>query len=353
MNLSENIVILEANIISANSTNSSHAVEDVLVSESLRRLIDIVFVVVFCSVLSVFGIAANIINILVFYKQGLTSTVNIGFMALAISDLCGLLTLEWYCICFNPLFSNNPRVPFVSTEIHHLTAGLPHSCFVRITAWITVYMTAEKCLCIVSPLKIKRIITVRTTTLVLASISLVIVLALVPEYINAYFDWKFYPEFNRTVVGLVFRTDQPALNGLTFLLYSIIMITSFPSVIIFTAILVFFLRRQTKWRKRSTLHDNKTEALTQRDRVATATVMTIATVLIVTLTPSFIFFTIGFFVPGFSVTGKYRELFLTLASFVLCADAANSSVGVILYYRMSSRYRQTFHELFSVCRLQK
>uniref|UniRef100_A0A2C9KHS2 Uncharacterized protein n=1 Tax=Biomphalaria glabrata TaxID=6526 RepID=A0A2C9KHS2_BIOGL len=134
-----------------------------LLSDGVKQIYELVNYVVFCNIFSVFGIFSNIINIIVFCRQGLDSTVNISFTGVAVSDLCSLVTLLWFNVCVNPLFVNSD-VPMAPSEVQHLTGGFPHACFARITCWITVYITAERCLCIVSPLKIKRIITTKRAT---------------------------------------------------------------------------------------------------------------------------------------------------------------------------------------------
>ncbi|CAL1530381.1 unnamed protein product, partial [Lymnaea stagnalis] len=307
-------------------------------SDEARRLIIIINLVILSSTLGVFGIIANIINIIIFYKQGLHTPVNIGFMGLAFSDLFGLVTLEWYCLCFNPLFVGSD-VNIVPSEVQHLTAGFPHAYFARTTAWITVYLTAERCLCIVAPLKVNRILTPARAAVTICCIYFILLLPLVPEYSTVHLSWRTDPETNVTLLGIVLTNHLSGVDGLSFLLYAIIMVASFPLVVLLTAILIFKLRQKTKWRQTSAPANSRSENVSKRDSNVIRTVVVIACLLIACYTPSFLFSTVGFAVPGFSILGRHRNSFLAMATFGFLFDAANSSVTIICYFKMSTKYR--------------
>ncbi|CAG5124274.1 unnamed protein product, partial [Candidula unifasciata] len=51
------------------------------------EIVEFVNIVCLCGLVSMFGTVANIINLIVFYRQGLNTTINISFFALAVSDL--------------------------------------------------------------------------------------------------------------------------------------------------------------------------------------------------------------------------------------------------------------------------
>ncbi|CAL1530414.1 unnamed protein product [Lymnaea stagnalis] len=317
-----------------------------LLSDDTRHWFELINLVVLSSALALFGIATNIINVLVFYRQGLNTTVNISFTGLAVSDLCSLVTLLWFNICENPYFAKSD-VPMAASEFQHLTGGFPHACFTRITSWITTYIAAERCLCMAFPLRIKEIISPRKATAVIVTIYLWMMISLLPEYITVYIDWKWYPEVNKTLLGLKFTTDRHRVDGLSFLLYAVYMIISFFSVVVLTAILFSKLKRKIEWRHGKASSVKPSESLTRRDKKTMRMVVVIAGVLIVTFMPQVIIFTVGFIEPEFSVVGKYVNFFFMSWSFCFVFDAANSSVSIILYYTMSSKYRLTFHEIFS------
>ncbi|XP_059151269.1 uncharacterized protein LOC131937681 [Physella acuta] len=58
------------------------------------------------SLLSIVGVAGNIISIVVFSQQGYRETTNISLTALALSDIGAILTLQTYSIMSNPFMLN-------------------------------------------------------------------------------------------------------------------------------------------------------------------------------------------------------------------------------------------------------
>lgn len=186
---------------------------------------------------SMFGVTANVMNMVVFCKQGFNNTINISFFALAVSDFCNLMTLLWNNVLFSGLFVL-AGVRMSAHEMSYLTAGHPHICFTRITSWITVFITVERSLCIMIPMKIKQIVTPRRTTVIICAIFILIMLSFEPEYQTAYIDWKLDVNNNNTYLGIIFTSDRNESEGVVFILYSILGFVSFISVILFTLLLV-------------------------------------------------------------------------------------------------------------------
>ncbi|CAL1530379.1 unnamed protein product, partial [Lymnaea stagnalis] len=281
------------------------------------------------------GVLTNIANIMVFYRQGFKSSVNIGLTGLAVSDLCGLLTLPWY----NPIVClslPNSAANIFSTEVKQLTSGFPHACFTRITAWITVMLTAERCACIWAPLTFKGVITTRRVKLTVGLVYVLMIASLLPEYTTAYLDWKFYPSFNTTLIGLVVTANRKYTEGLSFLLYAIYVLVSFPSVIFFTSVLVAKLTQKTN--KRAALsHDrSQNEAISRRNKKTITMVAGVACVFIVTFVPTFVICLHAFVQP--SNTPTSNDLMWLAVSVMFAFDALNATVNIVTYYTMSSRY---------------
>ncbi|CAL1530680.1 unnamed protein product, partial [Lymnaea stagnalis] len=313
-----------------------------LVSDENRTVIEVVNYVFLCGFISLFGIASNSINIVIFFKQGLRTTMNISFFGLAISDLCSLISLLFFTILLNPLVENSD-IPMISREIQYLVAGWPYVCFTRITSLITAFVTAERCLCITCPLKVKQIISPRRATVAVCATYVIMILFLVPEYATSYIDWKFYPPRNTTRLGLVFTSNRKSMEGLVFILNASLGALSYLLVVVFTAILIWKLKHNSKWRE--TTNGDRTAWTLSRDRKAVNMVLLIASVSIVCSAPSIILSVVTFFEPEFSILGFYRNIFFITWSFAFCFGALNSSVNIFLYHRMSSKFRKSFEQL--------
>lgn len=338
------------NINTSNQVNNSFAeeadrrLEDRTGSLEGLQIIQIVNHLILSGLVCLFGITTNTINIVVFLKQGLDNTVNISMFAIAVSDLCGLVTLEWLNINVNP-FMENADLPFEPSEVQTLTGGWPHACFLQITIWITVFVTAERFVCVAVPLKVKLYFTPFKTTAIIIAICLMTALSVAPEYISFYFGEKFIRARNETRIGLKVRSVSKELAGIQSVLTSVIGFVSFIVLIIFTFLLVIGLRRRLNFHRRITLDEEKIQAMSMRDRKTMKLVITLAFLMIICAMPGMILTILGYFVSEFGYI-----LNAATWSVAFLAEAINSSVGIFLFYKMSSKFRRKVQEL---CVLRK
>lgn len=314
-----------------------------------RTMFEIVNFVSISGIVGAFGIVANIVNSIVFYKQGFKNTVNIGFFGLAISDTTCLVTLLWASISMNPLLSSL-GIPWFAMDVMYLSAAWPHICFSRITAFITVYVTAERYLSIALPLKVKQLITQRIATSTICLIYFVNLTTLVPEYATSYLGWRFVLERNDTLVGIIFTSSRKRVEGVVFVLHFILGMASFVGVVVFTTLLVVKLGQSSKWRNELTPCHSKQTAISNRDKRTVKMVVLIASVLIVCYAPGAVISLTTFIVgPEFNIRGKFVNICEATWSIALTFQSINSSVNIFIYYSMSSKYKQTLRESISRC----
>ncbi|CAL1532771.1 unnamed protein product, partial [Lymnaea stagnalis] len=290
------------------------------------------------------GVISNIINVIVFYKQGFQDTVNISLFGLSVSDLGSLLTLQWENICFNPLFQQLD-LPFDPSEIEHVTAGWPHVCFARITSMITAYITFERCLCVAMPLKVKIILTPKRTSFIIVGIFLVMFASTSPIFTVYWLQEKFNSVRNRTLISIVYAPNREVVERITLATNNVLSYISFFSVSIFTAVLVTNLNRKTKWRQNSAVTDRTSVASTRDNRVVKM-VISISVVFIVCFAPNTMMFLGTMISPEFGTAGHLRNLNYILVLFGFSMEAINSSTSILIYLKMSSKYKQAFDEIF-------
>ena len=128
--------------------------KSILISKEIRDIIIIINMAILCQALSVFGVFANIINIVVFIKQGFQDAMTVTLTGLAVADLGIATCAVWLSICYNPLFQQL-ELPFLPLQIVYLTAGLPRLSCSRVSSWVLALATFERCLCIAMPFKVR------------------------------------------------------------------------------------------------------------------------------------------------------------------------------------------------------
>ncbi|KAH9505307.1 hypothetical protein Btru_059231 [Bulinus truncatus] len=322
-----------------------------LLTYRARQIFILVNQVILSSAIGLFGIVANVINMCVFRKQGLNNSMNVSFFALTFSDLFSLITLEWVNICLNPFIDNLDSI-LIFKEVQFLTAGILHVCAARITSCVTAYITAERCLSIVLPLKVKQIVTPRRTSIIIVIIYIVNIASLIPEYMTGFLDWKYYPPKNTTMIGLQFRPNKQMMESLLFTFHAVLAVFSFTATLVFTIILVVKLKHSAKWRKASTFDSKQAETTTARDRRTMTMIILVATNLIICYAPTVGFCIVLPILPEFSIVGRESNLFEAVWSFAFLCHSVNSSFNIFLYHNMSSNYRNSFLGMFSICRKQ-
>ncbi|KAH9505318.1 hypothetical protein Btru_059247 [Bulinus truncatus] len=350
-------LILPVNSKMAGSFNESHTIqlhisgtfEDITLDIFHWEVFSLVNNGIVCTLIGTLGLVANVINMAVFYRQGLNTSTNISLFSMAVSDIIRILCVEWANICFNP-YIENLRTPILFDEIFYITGGWPVGCACRITLYITVFITAERCLCIVFPLTIKTLITYRQTRIFVVFIYSVHALTLAPEYSSIYLSWQFNKERNDTVLGVAFRANRSLTKGVTFMLHVILIIIGLLCLIFLTATLVIQLRRQTKWRMQNSGHNRQSGSLSNRDRKSIALVIVVATSVSVCYIPIASLSLVTVFVPDFYVGGKYFNVFRDSWAFAFLIGIINSSSNIIIYYKMNSKFRKTFEEMISTRR---
>ncbi|XP_005092880.1 growth hormone secretagogue receptor type 1-like [Aplysia californica] len=316
-----------------------------LVDDFTYNIFVLIFFVAVMGSASFIGIIFNAINIIVFRKQGFKDTVNITLFGLAISDIGGLMSLIWLSICFNPWFTN-ADLPFDTEEIQYVTAGWPHTCFTRITGWITAFVTFERCLCIAMPLKVKTIITPRRTTFVVVGIYSIVISGVVPAFYSIRLGPKFYQSKNVTKIGLLYIPNGVHIENVAVLVNIIPQYVSFLVVIVCTIILVRNLTLKSKWRK-STSNSAQQNSLSNRDKKVVSMIILISSIFMACFLPSAVNQIIMIVSVEYSIYGINRNLFLLSWSICKSLEAVNSAVNIFVYYNMSSRYREILDEMLN------
>ena len=304
-----------------------------------------------------FGAAGNIANIMVYFRMGFSESTHVSLTALACSDLGGILTAMFSQIFFLPIFEN---VPIVSELLVLTITSYPHIIMTRLSGFITAFISLERYLCVFLPLKIKSIFTPRRTCIVIVCIFLVVV----PPMINIYFrhphGWVFFPERNRSLLTAL--TVEDPVIATSFMIWQayvsmVLPATSFVIVTFCTIFLSISLQRSKKWRDSnrnvSSEQGQKGSSGTTREKTSNKElkiirmVVAVATVFIISTIPSCIHVTVVMLVPEFYIRGRFAKIHNIAGHLFFLIDLINCSVNVIIYYRMSTKFRQTANELFN------
>ena len=125
--------------------------------------------------IAVFGVASNSINILVYWKIGFKDSISVSLFALSISDLCYLVLLLLTNAAYIPGLPEYSRAGKEFSDLA-LVFGRAQWIFAFVSASITVWVTIERCTCVVRPLKVKVIFTPKKSAIFILFIGGVLLL---------------------------------------------------------------------------------------------------------------------------------------------------------------------------------
>ena len=305
------------------------------------------------SVLVVTGAIGMIFNILVlitYLKMGFSDSINISYFALGISDLGVLVTTSWGAIC-NLFVLVEVKLPFHAMEISSPTMYWPGEGFEKTTTCITAYIALERCLCVLFPLHVKRIVTRRNTGIVIATI---FALVFIPSNLGSLgysFKWGFHTEWNQSILRTVLTEDPPRKSIKRFMEVYISTVVHFSAMIaiwVCTAFLATSLKQNIKSRAATFGQTSATASQTRNIR-AIKTVLLIAVAYLCFSTPRSACNLVRNFEPDFTVRGKYYRSYMV--SIVVCVQTSlfNSTINIFIYVYMSSRFREILHKMLCSC----
>lgn len=330
----------------ANATKCGPDLTGQLINDEIADVIVAIFQVAVTGFIAIGGIVTNVINIIVFLKMGLSDAVNISLFGLAIGDMCSLIFALWESISFTPLVQDSDA-PVVFTEIEYTTDCWPHVCFVRVTSYITAFITLERCLCITYPLKVKSIITPTLARVVVVLIFALVFASSAPDYYVNRLVWKFYPEKNRTMLGIMYIKDREKLERISQVLNNVVLqCIAFISVVVCTVVLIVQLNRKAKWRQQTAKGEKATLG---KDKKVIKMISFIAVIFLVSNFPSCMVFIAMTCTPQLHPSGVNYNMFYVIWAVVYVMEALNSTVNIFIYVKMSSKYKLIFYKMFPCC----
>ncbi|KAK6976092.1 G-protein coupled receptor, partial [Biomphalaria glabrata] len=226
----------------------------------------------------------------------------------------------------------------------------PRILFTKMTCWITVYVSLERCYCIVAPLHVKTMITPRRTAWTLAGLYAVGITTSFPVFYSGslFLDWKTDPLSNRTLLGMGMREYYVDVATVITASLAVLFFVSFTIIVLTTIVLSVTLHQKAKWRKSSgSSNINRSQILAKRDTTLSKTIVLLSLALIVSYLPYTINCLLVTFLQGFELFGKYNNLFQVMWSVSFLFETLNSNTNIFIYYNMSTKYRDTLWQIFA------
>jgi 7 transmembrane receptor (rhodopsin family) len=300
------------------------------------------------SLLSIVGVAGNIISIVVFSQQGYRETTNISLTALACSDIGAILTLQLRSLMLNP-WTLNAKLIFNPVDFSVMFSTYPHNYFIRVSGFITAYIAFELRLCVLMPLQIKNIITRIISFSLMVVFYLITFLNILPIYLVNDIGWIKSPNTNTTFLGIIFRQNRDAILSITYFIIDLaVPYFTFAIIILCTSFTVTSLMTSSSWRKSLAGAESDVSSRRYRKERKLISMLTVISVLFICFQiPQSVFLAVVAVIRKLSVRGMYFDITVCCYCAIVLLENINSAVNPLVYYKMSKKYRDTCRKLFT------
>ncbi|XP_025077588.1 uncharacterized protein LOC112554173 [Pomacea canaliculata] len=260
------------------------------------------------------------------------------------------------------LFEKGPYT--LAEHVHSLTGSVWASQF------LSAVIASERCFCVVSPFHAKKLLKTSTMAAIIVVCSVILIggMMTVLWFKNTSGCW-FDPETNLmeigTIVSSFYINNRSFLDIVDIYVYGFAFSGTFLIVVLVTtSITVVKLRSALAWRVRATSTTTTTSAMcttsvtehadvmmSSKDLSVTLMLVVTSALFVVHVTPNLCLQVSILIVPDLSSTGNYKSLSAIFWYIVTFLWTLNSSLNCVVYYKMSSRYREVVKALLSrLCR---
>ncbi|XP_025098587.1 uncharacterized protein LOC112566574 [Pomacea canaliculata] len=323
-------------------------VYDLISYETYQRL-NLILQCVVKPILSVVGIPSNIVNCVVFWRQGLRDRMNFCLFCLALADLLYLLSL----LCVTQI---GPLIELVDEmlgkEIYFKSNryGLAIRDQTRTMAsCINLVISIERCVCVYLPLRASSLMKKGTMVKLLASIFVITQVGFVYNFFHYEVVSRQSNVTNKTIYWVAeasktFKDYYFLFQGVEVFLLTFLPLCIFITIFITTLATVVKLKAALSWREKAS--SSGSDKQTQQRGLIKMLVI-VSCVYIITSTPYVGHILITVFLPGFDMGSRYQNSFLTLAMIATICTEVHCAFNFVIYYRNSSRYRSELKAFFS------
>ncbi|KAL8593912.1 hypothetical protein ACOMHN_032333 [Nucella lapillus] len=327
--------------------------QQTLVSKQVNIIIDMFLLGICLPLCFAVSFGTNIINMAVFYKQGLKERINMCLFTLSLLDLLYVAVSYSVKSSVSYMFAIGKETEIGISNAFFLKTGLVGLVGIGTASQVaSTTIALERCLCITRPLLVKTLMSTKKTACLLWSLVLVVVamgiltggmrltvICVFDARDNSTF-LQFYPKQfyveNKQVIhilgGIVFGTLLPAL--------------CVTCVAVCTVTIVVKMKKLSVWRETVS---SASDSLTSRDLAVTRMIDATSVLFVVCIVPSITVRVAANLFPEVRPGGRYENLYFVLDTLYFSTSVINSSFNFFLYYLHGSKFREKFQQLFCAC----
>ncbi|XP_076448498.1 uncharacterized protein LOC143285154 [Babylonia areolata] len=291
------------------------------------------------------GAPTNLLNMIIFFRQGLRDRMNLCLFSLAFVDLMYVTSkfiMASYCFVGEENFMLREVWKYtVRKNVVNFVFGFLYS-----SGCLTMIIAVERCVVVVLPMKAATIMKTRTMGLLIV-FSILSMNALCSVYCFKY-DVLVFDDVNTgkfTVMltaSAYYKRYKFVIDFVENIVLSTITFVSFFVVSIATCVTVIKLRNAMAWRQQS----GTATSAERRQMTLVKMLVTLSCIFVICATPTICVALARLFVSGFWAQSRYRRMYYVTHIGATVILMMNSSVNFFVYVTQSSRFRAELRVLF-------
>ncbi|GFS09949.1 chemosensory receptor A [Elysia marginata] len=297
--------------------------------------------------ISLFGMVANIINIVVFLKAGVKDNVTTLLFCLAISDLT-FLVLNTPNMCYWVIltYTQDHPWPFHSRFLQAMFYWPAFTAY-DLSAFISVSLGVMRCACVAMPLKFKAVFT-RSRTIKWVMFLVVLAVSLrIPVLSLHRIGWRTDSRTNSSVPYL----ENPNIKSMSrindILNRGFVIWINYTTMITCVSVLTFKLNEASKIRRSSTAQTG-VHSLSSRDLQVVKSVALVCTIFFLSQLPYLLVSMFRLVNAEFDEGTNLVELFGIVSDVARTCSVLNASVNIFVYYNYNSKYKSVFRSMMGL-----
>ncbi|XP_076444189.1 uncharacterized protein LOC143282434 [Babylonia areolata] len=310
------------------------------VEEIVSRIKSNVLVLLF-----LIGGPANVINMAVFYNQGLNDRVNLCLFALSLADELHLFNsaLHFGEQVYLQFTTKEPFGPVSTILSNNNLGGLLG--FYYVSYVLSAIAATERCLCVYDPLRFQTLLSTKAMAVIVIVVFIVVLGLFFTVSVRYRVGCVHDPVANVIVMtgieGEFYKAHKEFIDALEssifgFGLPGVVMIV----VMTTTMMTIVRLRQVVRWRSETS------SAISARELAVTKMLVANSVFFIACLTPVIVNRTSWLFFPDINSGGRHYNVFLIGLWSGQMFSYINATFNFFVYYSMGSRYRETLWGLF-------
>lgn len=327
--------------------------DDVVDTLRVNFYFDIYVTLILCFVLSSLGMLTNIVNIVIYCKSGVKDSVTVTFVALSLWEMCYSLLNLLSSICdIIERYFPVANVNFLTVEV--LYCLYPLGLFHILANIVTVYLSTERCTCVLIPLKVKGLFTKSRSFYINIVFIILCTACICPMWTTQGLQWGFDPTVNSTRWVLWLAENRMEILSFSLYFYTVIMPPLTQIIItIESALMINVVRVQHKFRQTSASSVSvsvNNSGKSRKESKMTKIVICKDIIFLMSYFPWFIR-CMEDIAPDSDVVKANKDLIKIFSRVGRMFTLINVNSNFILYYTLSTKYKHVF--LSTLCKFRK